>query len=104
MSHAFRTAVEARDLDGLRASLHPNVVFHSPVVFRPYEGREAVMGVLQHVVEVLEAFRYTHEMTGPGSLALVFKGKGGDREVEGVAVLPPDDAGLIRELTVLVRP
>jgi hypothetical protein len=104
MSHAFRTAVEARDLDGLRDALHPNVVFHSPVVFRPYEGREAVMELLEHVVEVLGAFRYTDELTGIGSVALVFKARVGDRDVQGVDVLHVDSAGLVRELTVLIRP
>src|SRR3954447_2824805 len=98
MSHAFRTAVEGRDLDGLRASLHPDVVFNSPVVFRPYEGREPVMRLLAHVVEVLEDFRYTDELTGAGSAVLVFQARVRDRDVEGVDILRVDDAGLVREL------
>jgi hypothetical protein len=32
MSHSFRAAVEARDLDGRPDALHPTVVFRSPVV------------------------------------------------------------------------
>jgi hypothetical protein len=104
MSHAFRDAVEARDLDGMRDALHPSVVLNSPVVFRPYEGREAVMGLLAHIVEVLEAFRYTDELTGVGSLALVFKARVGDRDVQGVDLLRVDEADLVRELTVLIRP
>jgi hypothetical protein len=73
-------------------------------VFRPYEGRDAVMRVLEHVIDVLEAFRYTEELTGTGSLVLVFKARSGDRDVEGVDLLHLDDAGLVRELTVFIRP
>jgi hypothetical protein len=104
MSHAFREAVEARDLDGLRAALHPDVRFNSPVVFRPYEGRDAVMGLLEHVIEVLEAFRYTDELAGVGSVALVFRARVGDRDVQGLDLLRVDAAGLVTELTVMVRP
>ncbi len=104
MSHAFRAAVETRDLDGLRAALHPTVTFNSPVVHRPYEGRDAVMDLLGHVLEVLEAFRYTDELTGVGSLALVFRARVGDRDVQGLDLLRVDAAGLVTELTVMVRP
>ena len=40
MSHPFRDAVEARDLQAMEAVLHPDVVFRSPAVFKPYEGRD----------------------------------------------------------------
>ena len=52
MAQPFRTAVERRDLDAMAAALHPDVVFHSPAVFKPYEGREATIGLLRHVLEV----------------------------------------------------
>src|SRR3954465_14120735 len=104
MSHSFRAAVEGRDLDGLRAALHPDVLFHSPVVFRPYEGRERVMELLGHVISVLEDFRYTDELTGVDSVGLVFKGRVGDRDVQGWDLLRIDRSGLVTELTVMVRP
>jgi hypothetical protein len=34
--HALRRAVEAKDLEGALALLSPEVVFHSPVTFKPY--------------------------------------------------------------------
>jgi ketosteroid isomerase-like protein len=40
--HQFRAAIEARDLDAAVALLREDVVFRSPVVFTPYEGREAM--------------------------------------------------------------
>jgi hypothetical protein len=104
MSSAFRAAVEAKDLDAMRRALHPDVVFRSPAVFTPYEGRDAVMHLLSHVVEVFEDFRYTDELTGIGTHGLVFAARVGDKSLQGWDYLALDDEGLIVELTVMVRP
>ena len=102
---SFREAVESRDLAAMEAALHPNVVFRSPAVFKPYEGREAVMDVLRHVVEVFEDFRYTGELSGPaGTHGLVFEARVGDKQLQGWDYLTLDADGLITELVVMVRP
>ena len=36
----FRSSIEARDLDGLAALFSDDVVFRSPVVHAPYQGRD----------------------------------------------------------------
>ena len=100
----FRAAVEARDLDAMVAALAPDVVFHSPVTFRPFEGRDAVGHVLRTVFEVFEDFAYTDELQGPGAAALVFRARVGDREVEGIDLVRPGPDGLIADFTVFVRP
>ena len=81
----FRSAIEARDLDGLVALFTDDVVFRSPVVHAPYQGRDQVMALLRAVSEVFEDFRYTREIGAPGAAdsALVFRARVGDREVEG---------------------
>jgi hypothetical protein len=104
MSNAFRAAVEQRDPDAMAAALHPDVVFHSPAVFKPYEGREATMRLLRHVLEVLEDFRYLDELSGEGSHGLVFAARVGDKTLEGWDYLKLDGDGLITELTVMIRP
>lgn len=101
---SFRAAVEARDLETMREALHPDVVFRSPAVFRPYEGREAVLGVLRHVLEVFEDFRYTDELVGAGTHALVFEASAGGKQVQGLDHLRLDDDGLVTELVVMIRP
>jgi hypothetical protein len=103
--NAFRAAIEARDLDALEAVLAPDVVFRSPVVHRPYEGREATLVLLRAVSEVFEDFEYTDELEGPdGSHGLVFRARVGDRELQGWDYLRTGDDGLVTELTVMVRP
>jgi SnoaL-like domain len=104
MSNAFRAAVERRDPDAMAAALHPDVVFHSPAVFKPYEGREATMRLLRHVLAVLEDFRYLDELSGDGSHGLVFAARVGDKTLEGWDYLKLDGDGLITELTVMIRP
>ena len=88
----------------MAAALHPDVVFHSPAVFKPYEGREATMRLLGHVFEVLEDLRYLDELSGAGSHGLVFAARVGDKTLEGWDYLKLDGDGLITELTVMIRP
>ena len=52
--HPFRAAVEQGDLDAAVALLAENVVFRSPAVFKPYEGRETVGTILRTISGVLE--------------------------------------------------
>ena len=103
---AFRTAVEAGDMDAAAATLHPDVVFRSPVVYKPYEGRDVVTVILRAVGETFEDFHYVREIGAPGDrdTALVFQARVGEREVEGADFFVTDDDGLITELTVMVRP
>jgi hypothetical protein len=101
---SFRDAVETGDLAEIEAALDPAVVFRSPVVFKPYEGREAVMALLSLVVQVFEDFRYVDELEGNGTNCLLFKARVGEREVDGIDYLRLGDDGLVTELTVMVRP
>ena len=47
MGHdAFRAGVETQDLGAMVDALSPDVVFHSPITFKPFEGKEAVSTLL----------------------------------------------------------
>ncbi|HEV7563549.1 MAG TPA: nuclear transport factor 2 family protein [Solirubrobacterales bacterium] len=102
--HAFRRAAESKDLDLLRETLREDVVLHSPILFRGFEGRDIVIVVLSQVIEVLEDFRYTDELVEGDTVALRFKATVGDRELEGIDFLELDEDGKITELTVFMRP
>jgi SnoaL-like protein len=105
MGHdAFRAGVEAQDLAAMVDALSPDVVFHSPITFKPFEGREAVSTLLGVVASTFEDFRYTDELDGDGVKALVFEARVGDRQVQGLDLLRFDDHGLIEDFTVMVRP
>jgi hypothetical protein len=104
VSTAFRQAVEAKDIDAMEAALAPDVVFRSPVVYKPYEGREATMGLLRLVIQVFEDFEYTDEVESGDSACLVFKARAGDRELQGIDYLELNEQGQVVQLTVLIRP
>ena len=104
VTHPFRTAVEAADLTALSALLAPDVVFHSPVAFKPFHGRADVTEVLSHVLAVLEDFAYVDELDGEGSHALVFTATVDGRQVQGLDHLRFDEAGQISQFTVMIRP
>ena len=104
--HPFRTAVEARDETAIEALLADDVVFTSPVAFKPYPGKPVTAAILRAVLRVFEDFHYVREIGDPQSPdhALLFKATVNGREVHGCDFLHLDEDGRIDELTVMVRP
>lgn len=103
---AFRTAVQSGDSEGVAGLLSDDVIFRSPAVYQPYQGREPVRIVLAAVAQVFEDFRYVREIGAADAAdhAHVFRARIGDREVEGCDFLHIDDRGQIDEFYVMVRP
>jgi limonene-1,2-epoxide hydrolase len=102
---AFRKAVEARDMNGMVSAFAEDAVLHSPITFKPFEGREAIATLLGILMEVFEEFHYTDQLeAGDGTLGLVFRARVGTREVEGLDLLRFNADGSIRDFTVMVRP
>jgi len=100
----FREAVERQDIDAVSELLAPDVVFHSPVTFHPFVGRDDVTRLLEIVAGTFENFRYTDAVDRDGVEALVFRASVGERELEGIDLLRIDERGLIVDFTVLIRP
>jgi SnoaL-like domain len=101
---AFRDAVLSGDEGALADVLSDDVVFRSPAVYRPYEGREATIAVLRAVSQVFEDFRYEDRFSSDDGEVLLFSARVGDRELNGIDLLRFDDAGKVRELIVMIRP
>jgi hypothetical protein len=104
--HPFRAAIEAQDLDAAVALLREDVVFRSPVVFTPYQGRVALRQILAAVMDVFQDFRYVREIGADGARdhALVFEARVGDKQLQGCDFISFDEDGAIEEFTVMVRP
>jgi SnoaL-like domain len=103
-SDRFRAAAESKDFSAIEEIFSPDVSFRSPVVYKPYEGRDAVAMILGAVVQVFEGFRYTEQTETGDTAALAFSARVGDRELEGIDLLRFDGDGRVRELAVYVRP
>ncbi|MET9890438.1 nuclear transport factor 2 family protein [Streptomyces sp. NBC_00647] len=104
--NSFRKAVEAGDLGAVEELLADDVVFTSPVAFKPYPGKAITAAILRGVWRVFTDFRYVREIAGADGRdhALVFTAKVGDKEINGCDFLHFDEDGLIDEFTVMVRP
>jgi SnoaL-like domain len=105
----FRKAVEERDEAAIRALLADDVVFTSPVAFKPYVGKPITVALLRGVLRIFEDFRYVREIADSNGRdhALVFEtgisGAPGVK-VNGCDFLHLNDDGLIDDLMVMVRP
>lgn len=104
--HPFRRAAEGKDFDLMAETLREDVILHSPILFRGFEGRDTVLTVLTHVAATLEDFIYIDELSDGKAVSLRFKATvgGTNRELEGIDFLELDEDGLVTELTVFMRP
>jgi ketosteroid isomerase-like protein len=103
-SDAFKAAAEAKDFSAAVDVFADEVVFRSPVVFKPYEGRDALLVLLGAVVRVFEDFSYVEQVETGDTATLIFEARVGEREVQGVDILRFDADGRVREMIVMVRP
>jgi hypothetical protein len=108
LSARFRAAVEERNVDRASELFREDAAFRSPVLFKPYEGSDRVLGVLRAAERVLggERFRYLHQLEDPNDRVamLEFATEVDGKQVEGIDKLTFDEDGLISELKVMIRP
>ncbi len=104
--HPFRKAVEAHDVEAVAAMLADDVVFTSPVAFKPYVGKPMTAAILRGVLRVFEDFRYVREIHDADGRdhAFLFETVVAGKRVTGCDFLHFNDAGLIDEFMVMVRP
>jgi hypothetical protein len=109
LSDHFRAAVEQGNADRVPELFHEHAVFRSPVLFKPYEGRDQVLKVLRAADQVLGidgGFRYLHQLEDLDDRVAIleFATEVDGRQVEGIDKLTFDEDGLITELKVMIRP
>jgi SnoaL-like domain len=105
--HSFRKAVENRDERAIAALLADDVVFTSPVAFKPYAGKPITAAILTGVLRVFENFRYVREFHDGDNHALEFEtGVVGapDVTINGCDFIHVNADGLIDDFKVMVRP
>jgi ketosteroid isomerase-like protein len=104
--HPFRAAIEAGDAEAAVALLAEDVVFLSPIAFRPYTGRRAAAAVLAAVSRVVDDFVYERELASEDRRdhALTFRARVDGKEIQGCDFLRHNRDGWVVELVVMVRP
>ncbi|MFF0203795.1 nuclear transport factor 2 family protein [Streptomyces sp. NPDC005017] len=104
--HPFRKAVENRDSAAIEALLAEDVVFTSPVAFKPYPGKAMTAAILRGVLRVFEDFSYVKEIANPDGRdhAFVFTATVAGKQIQGCDFLHFDEEGKIDDFMVMVRP
>jgi hypothetical protein len=104
--HPFRQAIETRDENAVAALLADNVMFTSPVAFKPYTGKPITAAILRGAMRVFEDFHYIREIADAGGEdhALVFEARVAGKKITGCDFLHMNGDGLIDDFMVMVRP
>jgi hypothetical protein len=104
MTHAFTSAIAARDAGALIDTLAPDVVLHSAVTRVPFEGRDLVADTYRSVLESFEELRVVDEFESGDTHAFFWEGRMGGRPVWGADRIRLDAEGRVSEITVVGRP
>ncbi len=103
---AWHQVVQSRDMAALGRLLADDVVFHSPVVHTPQRGKAITFQYLAGAMQVLNTaqFRYEREIVGEQDALLEFSTEIDGITVNGIDLIRWNDAGLIIDFKVMVRP
>jgi hypothetical protein len=101
----WHAVIESGDPALLDPLLADEVVFRSPAVFAPQEGKDLTVLYLRSAMAVLgPSLRYIDQWYGPSSAVLEFEAELDGMYVHGVDMLRWNDDDRLVSVTVMVRP
>lgn len=102
----FDYMTDGHDKAALYAMLHPDVVFKSPVVHTPQEGRDITFAYLTAAGGTLanDAFKYTRIFDCGDKAVLEFESLMDGIQINGIDMIEWDADGKITDFKVMVRP
>ena len=102
---AWRAAGEARDAAAAVAALSEDVRLISPITEQfTFDGRAQVRTLLEVALAAIDAITYTDQVAEGRTVALFYSGRIGTTRLYEAQRLRLADDGLIREITLFVRP
>jgi hypothetical protein len=96
--------VREKDEQALAEALADDVLFRSPFLWKPKEGKANAMLYLSSAVRVLEDFTYHRQFVGDNAVVLEFSARVGTLSVKGVDIIQFNADGQITDFEVMVRP
>ena len=102
----WHEVVRSRNPALLNQILAEDATFHSPILFRPQQGKDLVALYLTGAMHVIAnpSFRYVREVSQDNNCVLEFETQIDDVHVNGVDIITWDDQGLITDFKVMIRP
>jgi hypothetical protein len=103
---AWHQLIASASPAGLDALLAEEVVFHSPVLYKPQQGKALTSMYLHAAFEVLvnNSFHYVREVVAERDAVLEFVATIDGIEINGVDMIKWDEDGLITDFKVMIRP
>ena len=96
--------VAKSDFLDLPSIIAADAVYHSPVEWHPYPGRDLVCLLVRTAAGVFEDFKYHRQFAGGDSAALEFSAHVGGEPLKAVHLLRFNDSGEIIDIDLIARP
>ena len=98
--------LKTRDMSILNNLLDDQVVFRSPVAFKPYSGKQVVFFILTNVIQIFENFTYHREFYSEDGLNVVleFSANIGEKKLKGIDMIQFNAEGKMIDFEVMIRP
>jgi hypothetical protein len=96
--------VAGRDTAALDAVLAESVRMGAPPYWNELEGRPLVAFLLGVILHTIDDFTYHREWVDGAELALEFRGRVGDLDLQGIDLITLDASNRIAHIDVLIRP
>ncbi len=102
----WHEVVRTRNPALLNQVLAEDAVFHSPILFRPQQGRDLTALYLTGAMHVIAnpAFHYVREVVGEQDAMPEFETEIDGIHVNGVDMITWNEQGLISDFKVMIRP
>ena len=101
---AFQDSFVGRDFSAAAQTLAPDVAFRSPVLAKPWCGKEVLQRLGPVMVEVLCDPVFAAPMADGDRALLMFTARHEGLEVEGVLALDVNAEGDVSDMAILLRP
>ena len=102
----WHTMLQNHDMSILSELLADDVVFRSPVAYKPYEGKAVVWFILTNVIQVFQDFNYHREFYAADgdNVVLEFSANVSGKALKGIDMIRFNEQGKIIDFEVMIRP
>jgi hypothetical protein len=101
----MKASVETADLEGFMETLSSEAILRSPISARAeFRGDTEMRELMQSVFDTIEDISYYEDLGDDQARAVFYRGRIGSQRIEEACLLRFDEAGLINEFVLWIRP
>ncbi len=96
--------IETKNAEILHEILADEIKFHSPIVWKPKNGKMMAAAILTTATEIFEDFKYIRQIFDKNLACLEFSARIGEFDLRGVDLIEFDENGKMIDFEVMIRP